>query len=105
MTEEGVPLAISLGTLYLPPRSWQNVFMSPTLLRIGPYRFFFNSREEKRRHVHVATADGTAKFWLEPLVSLATFYKLPPHDLKKVEEIIKEKEHEFRRAWDKHFRE
>jgi hypothetical protein len=99
------PLAKSLGTLYLAPRSWQNVFMSPTLLRIGPYRFFFNSREEKRRHVHVATADGTAKFWLEPLVSLATFYKLPPHDLKKVEEIIKEKEHEFRRAWDKHFRE
>jgi hypothetical protein len=26
-------------------------------------------------------------------------------NLKKVEEIIKEKEHEFRRAWDKHFRE
>lgn len=27
--------------------------MSPTILKIGPYRFFFNSREEIRRHVHV----------------------------------------------------
>jgi hypothetical protein len=32
--------------------------MSPTILRYGKYRFFFNSREEQRRHVHVSTADG-----------------------------------------------
>ena len=37
--------------------------MSPTVLRIGGYRFFFNSREETRRHIHVATVEGTAKFW------------------------------------------
>jgi len=40
--------------------------MSPTILRTGPYRFFFNSREESRMHVHVFMPDGTAKFWLEP---------------------------------------
>ncbi len=33
----------------------------PTILRKGPFRFFFNSREETRIHVHVATSDGTAK--------------------------------------------
>jgi len=44
--------------------------MSPTVIKIGQYRFFFNSREETRMHIHVATPDGIAKFWLEPLVAL-----------------------------------
>ena len=34
----------------------------PTILRIGPYRFFFNSREEPRLHVHVASPEGVAKY-------------------------------------------
>ena len=40
---------------------------------IGNTRFFFNSREESRSHIHVEAPDGTAKFRLEPLVSLATY--------------------------------
>ena len=36
----------------------------PTISREGPYRFFFNSREESRMHVHVQSADGACKFWL-----------------------------------------
>jgi len=35
--------------------------MSPTVLRIGGFRFFFFSREESRMHVHVSHADGEAK--------------------------------------------
>ena len=31
--------------------------MSPTIYREGPYRFFFNSREESRMHVHIASAE------------------------------------------------
>ena len=45
-------------------------FFVPTIYREGPYRFFFNSREETRMHVHVETADGNAKFWLEPISSI-----------------------------------
>jgi hypothetical protein len=44
--------------------------MSPTVFRQGRFRFFFFSREESRPHVHVSTADGVAKFWLEPQVEL-----------------------------------
>jgi epoxyqueuosine reductase QueG len=33
----------------------------PTILREGPYRLFFCSREEPRMHVHVAHPDGEAK--------------------------------------------
>ena len=78
--------------------------MTPTILKTGPYRFFFNSREEKRRHVHVVTSDGVAKFWLEPLVALASFHNLSTKDLRQIETLVREHEDEFRSAWDKHFR-
>jgi hypothetical protein len=39
------------------------------IYRQGPNRFYFNSREESRMHIHVETPDGEAKFWLEPLVA------------------------------------
>lgn len=44
----------------------------PTIYREGPYRFFFNSREETRMHVHVQSTDGTCRFWLEPIIGLLT---------------------------------
>jgi hypothetical protein len=52
--------------------------MSPTVFRDGPYRFFFFffffSREEERLHIHVQSADGEAKFWIEPQIELARNY-------------------------------
>jgi len=77
--------------------------MSPTVLRVGRYRFFFNSREETRRHVHIATADGVAKFWLEPIVALALYHNLRSKDLREIEALVREHEDEFRAAWDRHF--
>ena len=77
--------------------------MSPTVFRTGPYRFFFNSREETRRHVHIATADGVAKFWLEPIVALASYHNLNSRELRAIEALVREHEDEFRAAWDRHF--
>jgi hypothetical protein len=77
--------------------------MSPTVMRIGPYRFFFNSREESRKHVHVATAEGMAKFWLEPVVALESYHNLSPRDLRDVDLLVREHEDEFKSAWDRHF--
>lgn len=40
----------------------------PTVLRAGPYRFFFYSGDGgEAPHVHVERDDGVAKFWLEPV--------------------------------------
>lgn len=77
--------------------------MSPTIYRDGPYRFFFNSREESRVHVHISTSDGVAKFWLEPIIALANFYNLTTKDLRKIETVVKEREDEFKSAWRQHF--
>ncbi len=77
--------------------------MSPTVLRVGAYRFFFNSREETRRHVHVATPRGSAKFWLEPIVALAHYHNLNTKELRAIEQMVQEHESDFRAAWDEHF--
>jgi hypothetical protein len=77
--------------------------VSPTLFRHGSFRFFFFSREEERAHVHVASADGEAKFWLEPTVSLATFDGLSSRQLRRLQAVVEEREDEIRKAWKRHF--
>jgi hypothetical protein len=78
--------------------------MSPTVFQLGRYRFFFFSREEPRRHVHVRSPDGEAKFWLEPGIELAINHGLSPRELKELEKIVEEKADEIRKHWNKHFR-
>jgi hypothetical protein len=77
--------------------------VSPTLFRHGPYRFFFFSREETRMHVHVVSADGEAKFWLEPTISLAMFDGLATGQLKRLQRIVEERQDEIKKAWKRHF--
>jgi hypothetical protein len=78
--------------------------MSPTVFQYKNYRFFFFSREEPRRHVHVRSPDGEAKFWLEPEVELAENYGLTQRELKELEKIVEEESDEIVKHWDKHFR-
>jgi hypothetical protein len=55
-------------------------------------------------HVHIYAPEGEAKFWLEPQIELAVNYGVRQEDLKTIEKKIKEKEHELRQAWKKHFK-
>lgn len=55
-------------------------------------------------HVHIKAAEGVAKFWLEPIVSLASHYRLQQGDLKKIMEIVEDRQDEFKAAWKNHFR-
>ncbi len=77
--------------------------MSPTVLRVGGYRFFFFSREEPRAHVHVQHADGEAKFWLEPEIALAQNYELSPRQVSKALNLVRKHHDEIRAAWKAHF--
>ena len=39
----------------------------PTVLRSGPYRFYFFSHEPNEPpHIHIDREDLSAKFWLDP---------------------------------------
>lgn len=77
--------------------------MSPTLFREGPYRFFFFSREEPRMHVHVASSEGEAKFWIEPAIALADSHGISNRQLTTLQKIVESHEHDIRTAWNNHF--
>jgi hypothetical protein len=67
------------------------------------YRFFFFSREEERVHVHVVSAEGEAKFWLEPKIALARNHRLSAKQLKAIESILEDRRDELIGAWRRHF--
>jgi hypothetical protein len=77
--------------------------MSPTVFRIGKYRFYFLSREEDRPHVHVKCPDGEAKFWLEPILSLAAYTGLSKKQLTYLHEVVESRKDEITKAWNKYF--
>jgi hypothetical protein len=77
--------------------------MSPTIYREGQYRFYFNSNEETRLHVHVEGQNGKAKFWLEPILALADYHGLKTHELKEIEQMASAHQQEFKDAWKKYF--
>jgi len=73
------------------------------VFRVRGYRFYFLSNEEDRIHIHVTCESGEAKFWLEPIVSLATYHKLNTKKLREVQSIIEEHRDEIIEAWQEHF--
>ncbi|ODS52196.1 MAG: hypothetical protein ABS36_18655 [Acidobacteria bacterium SCN 69-37] len=77
--------------------------MSPTVLRVRGFRFYFFSREEPRAHVHVQHADGEAKFWIDPAVELFANYGLKPAQLADARQLIEEHVDDIRDAWNRHF--
>ena len=75
----------------------------PTVLKTGPYRFYFYSHEPNEPpHVHVDRDDLSAKFWLEP-VSLARNFGFAATELNKVESIVVAHRDEFFEDWHGHF--
>lgn len=77
--------------------------VSPTVLRVRGFRFYFFSREEPRPHVHVQNAQGEAKFWIEPAVALEANHGLKPKQLAEATMLIEEHLDDIRHAWAKHF--
>ena len=56
----------------------------PTVLRSGPYRFYFYSHEPNEPpHIHVDRDDLSTKFWLSP-VQLAGNFGFRAHELCEI---------------------
>ena len=77
--------------------------MTPSIFREKGYRFYFLSNEGDRIHVHVTCESGEAKFWLEQIISLATYYKLTSKRLNEIQDIIEEHKDEIVQKWRRHF--
>ena len=74
----------------------------PTVLRIGPYRFFFYSHEgNEPPHIHIRGAGGEAKFWLDP-IGLAYNYGYAGHELRSIEWLVVENRDILVQGWEEY---
>jgi hypothetical protein len=75
----------------------------PTVLRIGPYRFFFYSNEgDEAAHVHIQRDRSLAKFWLAP-VSLAASCGFRAHELRSLARLTADNQKPLMEAWNGFF--
>jgi len=76
----------------------------PTVLRVGPYRFYFYSHETTEPpHIHVDRENRSAKFWLMP-VALARNLGFRPTELRKIQLLVEQHQVQLREAWHEHFK-
>ena len=70
----------------------------PTVLRLGPYRFFFYSNENgEPAHIRIQREKMLAKFWLKP-VALASSTRFLPKELRKLEQMVVQNKETFLEA-------
>ena len=75
----------------------------PTILRRGPYRFFFYSGDrDEPIHVHVERDDNVAKFWLDPVrLDRSGGFRRP--ELARIAKIVKDHNSEIVETWNEYF--
>ncbi len=75
----------------------------PTILRIGPYRFFFYASDrDEQIHVHVERDECIAKFWVDP-VRLQKSGGFRRSEISRVARIIGEHQVKIMEAWNEYF--
>ena len=75
----------------------------PTVLREGPYPFFFYSSDgDEPLHIHVQRDEAIAKFWLDPLrYDYSAGFR--PVEIRRIQAIIRKHRNTFLDAWNDHF--
>ncbi|MBA4148554.1 MAG: DUF4160 domain-containing protein [Verrucomicrobia bacterium] len=75
----------------------------PTILRIGPYRFFFYAGDRNEPpHVHVERDQNIAKFWLEP-VRLHSSGGFNGNELNRIQRLVVEYHEQLIKSWNDYF--
>ena len=75
----------------------------PTILLLGPYRFYFYSHEPNEPpHVHVDREGYSAKFWLKK-VSLASNLGFAKKELNELHELVSKHQKQFLDKWHGYF--
>lgn len=77
--------------------------MMPTVMRSGPYRFYFYAGDQDEPpHVHVERDDSEAKFWLDP-VRLHRSYGFAARELRAIEKLVIESQQFLLDSWHEFF--
>ena len=75
----------------------------PTVLRIGPYRFFFYSSDGSEPvHIHIERDECVAKFWPAP-VRHAQGRGFRPSEQRTIEDLAIQNERFLMEAWNEYF--
>jgi Domain of unknown function (DUF4160) len=75
----------------------------PTVLRAGPYRFFFYAGDQDEPlHVHVEREDKVAKLWLSP-VRLQESGGFSRSELNRIRQLVELHAKQLREAWHEYF--
>jgi Domain of unknown function (DUF4160) len=75
----------------------------PTVLRSGPYRFFFYAGDRHEPpHVHVERDAGKAKFWLEP-ISLHSSSGFSRSEINDIQRLIVQEYALLLQSWHDYF--
>lgn len=75
----------------------------PTVLRIGPYRFFFYAGDANEPpHIHIERDNNKAKFWLEP-ARLQNSGGFSRTEINRVEKLVEESQEDLLRSWNEYF--
>ena len=75
----------------------------PTVLRHGPYRFYFYSNDSAEpAHVHVERDGEVAKFWLEP-VRMQRSGGFGRPEIVRISRLVEEHRERIMEAWDEYF--
>lgn len=75
----------------------------PTVLRSGPYRFFFYAGDrDEPQHIHVERDDKIAKFWLSP-VRLQNSGGFNRGEINRILKILIEHQTQLTEAWNEYF--
>ncbi|TVR58109.1 MAG: DUF4160 domain-containing protein [Candidatus Competibacteraceae bacterium] len=75
----------------------------PTVLRIGPYRFFFYAGDrDEPPHVHIEREDKIAKFWLDP-VRLQNSGGFSRIELARIQQLVSDDQLRLMEAWNAYF--
>lgn len=76
----------------------------PTVLRVGPYRFFLYAGDrDEPVHAHVERDGMIAKFWLEPFVRLANSGGFNRVEIARIHRLIDEHRQQLTEAWHEYF--
>ena len=74
-----------------------------TVLRTGPYRFFFYAGDgDEPAHVHVERDDCGVKFWLDP-VRLRRSHGFAASEINQIEKLVIENQQHFLESWNEFF--
>lgn len=75
----------------------------PTVLWVGPYRFFFYAGDHNEPpHIHVERDKNVAKFLLDP-VRLQRSRGFSSKELNRIRKLVEENRKGLRRSWDEYF--